>query len=208
MDANGAIITGINASVHARETNLLGYAVTERYTVFRNGDQHHPAAEMVVKTTYQRGVGKNFSVVSLTGSLLLRKMLEEVLATEKRMTEPVNRATALITPANYEMTVKGPAVVDGRNCTAVEIKPRRQSPYLFSGTIWVDAQNQALVQLQGVAARSHSVLTGPSQVLRQYMLMDGFPLATHTHAVSNSGLLGQTIIDVDHIGYQIQPGGK
>ena len=74
----------IDATVHARETNLLGYTVTEHYTVFRNHDEQHPAADMVVKTTYRRDVGKNFSIVSLTGSMLMRKMLEEVLATEKR----------------------------------------------------------------------------------------------------------------------------
>ena len=207
-EANAAVIAGIDASVHARETNLLGYTVMEHYTVFRNYDVQHPAADMVVKTTYQRDVGKNFSVVSLTGSLLLRKMLEEVLATERKMTQPANRITALITPANYVMTAKEAAVVDGRNCIAVEIKPRRESPYLFSGMIWVDAQNHAIVQLQGVGSKSPSVLTGPSQVLRQYMIMDGFPMATHAHAVSNSGVLGQTVIDVDYKGYQIQPGGK
>jgi len=205
---NTAIISGIDGSVHARETNLLGYRVTEHYTVFRNHDQQHPAADMVVKTTYQRDVGKKFSVVSLTGSLLYRKMLEEVLATETKITQPGSRATALITSANYEMKVKGPAVVDGRNCIAVEIKPRRESPYLFSGMIWVDAQNQGIVQLQGVGSKSPSVFTGPSQVLRQYTIMDGFPMATHAHAVSNSGLLGQTVIDVDYTGYDIHPGGK
>ena len=204
QDVNAIIIQGIDASVHARETNLLGYTVKEHYAVFRNHDEQHPAAEMVVMTTYQRDVGKNFSVVSVSGSLLLRKLLEEVLATEKKMTQPANRATALITPANYEMSVKGPALVDGRNCILIEIKARRESPYLFNGTIWVDAQNQAIVQLHGVAAKSPSVLTGPSQVFRQYMIMDGFPMATHAHAVSNSSLVGQTVIKIDYSDYQLQ----
>jgi hypothetical protein len=205
---NAAVITGIDASVHAREINLLGYTVMEHYTVFRNHDEQHPVADMVVKTTYRHDVGKNFSVVSLSGSLLLRKMLEEVLATEKKMTEPANRTTALITPANYEMTVKGPAVLDGRSCIAVEIKPRRESPYLFGGMIWVEAQGRAIVQLQGVASKSPSVMTGPTQVLRQYTIIDGFAMATHALAVSNSSLLGQTIIKIDYSGYDIQPNGK
>jgi hypothetical protein len=205
---NAAVITGIDASVHAREINLLGYTVTEHYTVFRNHDEQHPAADMVVKTTYRHDVGKNFSIVSLNGSLLLRKMLEEVLATEKKMTVPASRATALITPANYEMTVKGPAVMNGRNCILVDIKPRRESPYLFSGMIWVDAQNRAIVQLQGVAAKSPSVVTGPTQVLRQYTIMDGFAMATHAHAVSNSALLGETVINIDYSGYDLQLGGQ
>jgi len=148
--APAAVIEGIDASVHDRETNLLGYTVTEHYVVFRKHDEKNPAAEMVVKTTYQRDAGKNFSVVSLTGPLLLRKVLEEVLATEKKMTQPSNRTGALIAPANYEMTVNGSAVMDGRKCIAVAIKPRRESPYLFSGTLWVDAENESIVRLEGV----------------------------------------------------------
>jgi hypothetical protein len=203
-DATAAILEGIDASVHARENLLLGYTVTEHYAVFRNHDEQHPAAEMVVKTTYQRDVGKNFSVVSETGPLLLRKMLETILDSERKMTQPANRATAVITPGNYEMTVNEPETVNGRNCMAVAIKPRRVSPYLFNGTIWVDAQDQSIVQLKGISAKSPSLFTGPSEVFRQYTLIDGFSMATHAKAVSNSSLLGQTILKIDYTGYQMQ----
>jgi hypothetical protein len=205
-ETNAAIIQGIDAAVKARETHLLGYAVTEHYVVYRNHDEQHAAADMVVKTTYRRDAGKSFSVVSLKGSLLMRKMLEEVLATEKKMTQPANRGGVVIVSGNYEMSVKGPAVVDGRNCIAVAIKPRKVSPYLFNGTILVDAQNEAIVQLEGVAAKSPSFISGPSEVVRQYTMIDGFPMATHARAVSNSSLLGQTIVRIDYTGYQLNAG--
>src|ERR1700739_4760958 len=88
LNANAAILQGIDASVYARETNLLGYTVTEHYVVYRNHDEQHAAADMVVKTTYRRDVGKSFSIVSLQGSMVMRKMLEEVLAPEEKMTQP------------------------------------------------------------------------------------------------------------------------
>jgi len=159
---------------------------------------------MVVKTTYKRDVGKSFSVVSLQGSMVMRKMLEEVLATEKRMTQPANRITAVIMSANYAMAVKGPAVVDSRKCIAVAIKPRKPSPYVFNGTVLVDAENEAIVQLEGIAAKSPTFLSGPSQIVRQYTMIDGFAMATHARAVSNSSLLGQTIVKIDYIDYQLQ----
>ncbi len=203
-DPNAAILQGIDASVRARENNLLGYTVTEHYVVYRNHDEQHAAADMVVNTTYKRDVGKDFSVVSMQGSMLLRKMLEEVLATEKKMSQPANRIGAVIIPANYEMSVKGPAVVDGRNCIGVAIKPRKMSPYLFNGSILVDARNEAIVQLEGIASKSSTFFSGPSQVVRQYAMIDGFPMATHARAVSNSSLLGQTIVKIDYTGYQLQ----
>ena len=203
-DANAAIIQKIDASVHAREEGLLGYTVNERYRVFRNHDESHPVAEMVVKTTYQKDVGKNFSIVSETGSELIRRVLEVILDNERRLTRPANRSAAVIAPANYEMSVKGSAVIDGRNCVAVALKPRHASEFVMNGTVWVDAQDGSIVQLEGITARSPSILAGASQVFRQYTMMDGFPVATHARAVSNSWLVGQTVITIDYTDYTMQ----
>lgn len=203
--ANGDIFQRIDAAVRARDEGLTAYTATEHYAVFRNHDQEHPAAEMMVKTTYQKDSGKSFTILSESGPELLRKqVLEAILDTERRMSQRDNRATAVITTANYEMTVKGSEAVDGRNCVAVTLKPKRISPYLFDGTVWVDAQDESIVQLQGVAVKSPTVLTGPSQILRQYTSINGFPMATHAKAVSNSWLLGQTTIKIDYTNYEMQ----
>jgi hypothetical protein len=204
QDANAEILQKIDASVHAREEGLLGYTVNERYTVFRNHDESHPAAEMFVKTTYQKDVGKNFSIVSESGSELMRRLLEVILDNERRLTRPANRAGAVIAPTNYEMSVKDNAVIDGRNCVAVAIKPRRASEYVMNGTVWVDPQDGSIVRLEGVTARSSSVFSGASQVSRQYMMIDGFPMATHARAISNSWLVGQTEITIDYADYAMQ----
>jgi hypothetical protein len=203
-DPDAAIVSRIDTSVHAREQGLLGYTVTEHYAVFRNHDEQHPVAEMMVRSTYQKDAGKNYNIVSETGSALMRKVLEAILDNEKRMSVPANRVTAVISPANYDMTVKGSETVDGRNCLQLSIKPKRMSQYLLNGTVWVDAQDGSIVQLLGVTAKSPSVFAGASQVLRQYTTIDGFPMATHVKAVSNSWLVGQTIIKIDYTNYQIQ----
>jgi hypothetical protein len=203
-DQNSGIIQKIDASVHAREEGLLGYTVNERYMVFRNHDESHPVAEMMVRTTYQKDVGKSFSIVSESGSDLMRRVLEVILDNERRLTQPANRARAVIAPANYEMSVKGSATIDGRNCVAVALKPRRASEYVINGTVWVDVRDGSIVQLEGITARSPSIFSGASQVFRQYTMMEGFPMATHARAVSNSWLVGQTVITIDYTGYAIQ----
>jgi hypothetical protein len=40
--------------------------------------------------------------------------------------------------------------------------------------------------------------------MRQYANMSGFSQATHVRAVSNSFILGQTIVKIDYKDYQIQ----
>jgi hypothetical protein len=203
--ANDEVIRGIDAAVSARDTNIIGYTVTEHYAVFRRQDQEHPVAEMMVKTTYQKDSGKSYAVLSESGSEIWRKqVLDTILENERRLTTPVNRASAMITSANYSMGVKGSDVINGHNCLLVSLTPRRISPFLFSGTIWVDAQDFSIVQLQGVAAKSPSALTGPAEVSRQYAPVGGFPMATHAKAVSTSWLLGQTTIKIDYTGYEIK----
>jgi hypothetical protein len=198
------IVHRIDAAVNAHEQELLGYTVTEHYAVFRGHDLEHPAADMQVKTTYRKDIGKSYSILSETGPELLRKALEMVLENEQRITQPANRVGAVITSQNYEMTVKGSEPIDGQDCMAVTLKPRRMSPYLFNGTIWVDAHNQAIVRLHGFSAESPSIFTGISEVSRDYATIEGFPMATHARAISNSWLLGQTVIKIDYLNYQLE----
>ncbi len=203
-DQNADILQKIETSVHAREEGLLGYTVNERYRVFRNHDESAPVAEMLVKTTYQKDVGKNYTIVSETGSELMHKVLETILENEKRINQPAIRVGAIITPANYEMSVKGSAVLDGRDCVEVSLKPRRISEHVVDGTIWVDARDGSIVQLEGITAKSPSIFAGPSHVFRHYTIVDGLAVATHARAISNSWLVGQTIITIDYTDYAMQ----
>jgi hypothetical protein len=94
--------------------------------------------------------------------------------------------------------------VNGRDCVALALTPRRKEPYLLEGTLWVDATNGEIVQIQGKATRSSSVFTGATEVMRQYEDIDGFGEATHARAQSDSFLLGLTVVTIDYRDYQIQ----
>jgi hypothetical protein len=204
---NSTVVQGIDASVQARIDNLAGYTVTEHYAVFRSHDEVHPAAEMTVKTVYRKGHGKSYTILFESGSSLLRsQVLGTLLDNEKRMSQPGNVETALIDSANYEMklTPNPQQQLDGRNCLTVSLTPRRVSPYLFKGTLWVDAKDYAIVQLDGTAAKSPFFLVSAAQVVRQYAEVNGFPMAMHAMAVSKSPLIGQTVVKVDYTGYQIE----
>lgn len=202
---NNTVVHGIDASVATREDNLLGYIVTEHYSVFRNQEKEHPAAEMTVKTTYRRDKGKSYQILGQSGSdLILKQVLGRVLDSEHELTQPANRTHALINSTNYNMAIKSEEKVGTHDCIVLSIAPKHSSPYVFTGTLWVDAQDESILQLEGIAAKSPSMLTGPAQVSRTYEKIDGFPMATHATATSSSWLLGQTTIQIEYTGYQIQ----
>ena len=201
-----SVVRGVDASVQSRLNRLGGYTVTEHYAVFRGKDQSHPAAEMLVKTTYRKESGKSYQVLSQSGSSLWRdEVLHTLLDNEKRMSQPGNVQTALIDSANYDMKFDSNPRdrLNERDCLVLDITPRRNSEYLFKGKLWVDAQDFAIVQLKGTAAKSAFFLASAAEVSRQYDELNQLPMATHAQAISGSALLGQTIVKIDYTDYQL-----
>ena len=129
-----------------------------------------------------------------------------ILDNEKQLNQPGIREGAWITSANYEMKLKpgGTQLLDGRDCLVLALIPKRKASYLIEGTLWVDSKDGSIVQVQGTASKSSSLLTGPTQVMRQYANISGFSQATHVRAVSNSFMFGETIVKIDYRDYHIQ----
>jgi hypothetical protein len=202
-----SVIEQVDAAVKARIDNVVGYTDTEHYAVYRSNDEVHPVAEMTVITTYKKDSGKSYAIVSQTGSEIIQKLvLDAILDNEKHLNEPGIREGAWVTSANYEMSLKpgGIQLLDGRSCLALTLIPRRKASFLIDGTLWVDSTNGSIVQLQGFTSKNSSLVTGPTQVMRQYANVDGFSQATHVRAVSNSFMFGQTIVKIDYRDYKIQ----
>lgn len=201
------VVQRVDAAVKARVDSVAGYTVTEHYAVYRNNDETHPVAEMMVKTTYREDTGKSYTILSQSGSALIRSVvLRSILDNEKSLNQPGIRDGTWITSANYQMQLEpgGTRPVNGRDCLALALTPRRKTPYLLEGTVWVDARDGSIVQVEGTASKSSSFLTGATQILRQYANVNGYPEATHARAVSNSFLFGETVVAIDYQNYQVE----
>ena len=206
MDA-ASVIQRVDAAVKARIDHVAAYTVTEHYAVYRGKDETHPAAEMTVRTEYKAESGKNYTILSKSGSGLIHKyVLAPLLDNEKTINLPGNRERSWFASANYEMQLKpgGVQLLDGRECLAVAIHPKHKAPNLIEGTLLVDARDGSIVQLDGTATQSASIFTGAAQVMRHYVNVNGFSMATQARAVSDSFLLGRTIVTIDYRDYKIQ----
>jgi hypothetical protein len=201
------IIRGVDAAVHHRVDSVAGYTVTESYNLYRGSDLTHPAATMTVLTTYSRESGKSYKILSEDGSHILRSaVFSPLLDNEMRINQPGNVEASWLVSANYEMHLQpgGPQQVNGRQCYALDIHPRQKAPNLIEGTIWVDTRDYSIVKIEGRGSRSASWITFPSKVMRVYEPIDGFAMATHAKAVTESDLLGPTTVTIDYTGYQIR----
>ena len=166
-----AVIRAIDAANQARYDNVLSFTDIEHYAVYRGEDETHPAAEMTVLDSYRRGVGKTYTIQSKSGSsLIFRFGLKPMLEQERTINEPANLPHSWFISANYEMkpqlgtTVK----MNGRDCVAVPVTARVKAPNTINGTIWVDAKDYWLVQIEGLSSKSPSAFAGDTHLMRQY----------------------------------------
>ena len=204
---SAAIIQKVDAAAKARINGIASYTVTEHYAVYRGSDATHPAAEMTVKTDYRKETGKSYTILSESGSGFIRThVLKAVLEQEKTINLPGVREHSWFTSANYQMQLKpgGIQKTDGRDCLALEISPRRKATNMIDGTLWVDANTGSIVRLEGIATQSPSIFTGAAKVMRQYVSVNGFGMATQARAISDSFILGRTTVTIDYRNYQIQ----
>ena len=166
-----AIIRQIDAAVAARVDNVLDFTDVEHYSVYRGGDETHPVAEMTVRDHYKKGVGKDYTVLSQSGSgMILHFGLKPLIDNEKTINLPGNWEKSWFTSANYEMKLKpgGVQKLNGRDCYVLAITPRGEAPNLIIGTLWADAKDGSLVQIDGVASKSPSAFAGTTHMMRQY----------------------------------------
>lgn len=202
-----AIIRGIDAAVALRMNSVLGFTDTEHYAVFRGADETYPVAEMTVRDTYTKGVGKNYTILSQSGSAMIQKFgLRALLDNEQKINLPGNVEKSWFVSDNYEMKLKpgGAVQLNGRDCYVFAIAARRKAPNTIDGTLWVDARDGSIVQIDGMATASASALSGPAHMMRQYGNVDRFAMATHARAESDSWLIGRTVVTIDYGGYQLQ----
>lgn len=202
-----SIIRHIDAINEARYENIVEFSDIEHYAVYRGKDATKPMAEMTVKTLYRKGEGKSYTILSKSGPEIVQRMaFNTLLDNEKNINEPDKVKQSWFTSANYEMSLKPgePERLNGRDCYALDITPRRKAPNMIKGTLWVDAKDDSIVEIEGMASKSPSFWAGPTQMMRQYANMSGFAMATHARAVSNSFLFGKTTVTIDYSDYHIQ----
>lgn len=201
------IIHDLDVANQSRYERVLGFTDIEHYAVFRGDDQLHPAAEMTVRMTYMKGIGKTYKILSESGSaLVIRYGLRPILENETAINDPARVAQSWFTSANYEMKLKSgnPQTIDGRPCVEVAIAPIHKAPNMIEGSLWVDTRDNTLVKVEGIASKKPSIFAGRTHMMRRYANMQGYAMATHARAESDSTLFGRNVVTIDYSNYQFQ----
>ena len=123
------LVKSFDTTQRARETGISGYTAMEHYIVRRN-DNPEIVAELTARSTYLRGKGKTYEVLSRKGSGFMQsQVLDRVLDHEKELYQPQNRMASVVTTDNYDMKLLlERETVNGRDCYVIELHPKNEKP--------------------------------------------------------------------------------
>jgi Outer membrane lipoprotein-sorting protein len=188
--------------------NALRAATLVNYTAFRTyqvvdlkGEVH--AAE-IGQMEYRAPDQKKFVVTSERGSALVRHLaLNALIASEIGTTAGKQHHDSAISPANYTLDLLGEQQVGPYHCFVAQAIPKRSDKYLFEGKVWIDAEDYAVVRIEGHPAKKLSFWIQRADFVRQYQKIDSFWLPQRDMTFVDVRLYGKKVLTIDHHHYNV-----
>lgn len=184
-----------------RQLLTQGYAGMRRYVLENDGMQKR--AEMVVRVTGDSDGTKHFEIVSEQGwKAAQNHVLHKMLEFESETSSPEARAKTRLCPDNYEFQMAGTEMVDDQLTYAIDVTPKRHDKYLFTGRIWVDAKEYALVRADGNPAKNPSFWTKRVHFVHTYQKDGQFWFPRSTESITDARIFGRTNLTIDYFDYK------
>ena len=190
-----------------RQNMLHGYTAMRRYVL--ENRSHHKRAEMLVRMAYERDGSKQFEVVSMDGWGGAQKhVFPRLLEAESEAARPDLVERSRINPENYTFELAGTESVRGRPAYVMAIEPKTPNKYLTRGRIWVDAQEYAVLRVEGEPAKNPSFWFKSVHFVHNYDKTGSFWFAASDHSVTNVRIFGATEMTIEYFDYKPNEGGQ
>lgn len=197
------------ASNAERAQNLLSFESKRHYNLEYSGFPSPYGAEMNVKVVYRAPGTKKFTIVSESGSkLLLNHVLHRLVESEQESSsDDMNRNAVALTSDNYRFSLRGCDTSGGRDLYVMDVQPLRDNKFLYRGTIWVDAQDFAVVRIDVEPARNPSIWTKHSRIQHQYRKIGDFYVPAFNETVTETRLGGHAVLTIRYESYKLNSAG-
>lgn len=182
------------------QSSLDGYTARRLY-VLENG-RHHKRAEMLVRVKCVKDGSKEFEIVSSAGWGIARNhVFPRLLEAETEASQPGSRERSRIIPENYSFQMLGTEIVNDRPAYVIEATPKTSNKYLMKGRIWVDAQEYAIVRIEGQPAKSPSFWTKSVHFVHTYGKQGPFWFPLSDESITDVRILGATDLKIEYFSY-------
>jgi len=189
-----------------RESQLRNYSVVRTYQVRNSDDRVRSESKVLVQYTSPNP--KVFKILEEHGSHVIGNMVfRPLMDHEIKATSIEAKRDTSITPANYNVELKGEDELDGRHCYLLYAVPRRRDKYLFEGTIWIDAEDLAVAQIVGQPAKNPSFWVKKVQFTRRYQKIGDFWMPKEDTSVSEVKIFGKHTLTIRYEEYKLNDPG-
>ena len=184
-------------------SNELRYFTSRRhYHVDFHGLGRSMSADMHAQVTYNAASGKTFQVIDESGShILLNHVLMKLLETER---DDSRQHEAGLIPLNYIFKFEGSTTENGRQLYAFTVEPKTKHKLLYSGRIWVDAEDYAVVKVEAEPAASPSFWIKSTHIHHVYGKNGEFWLPKENRSESKIRMGGTALLTIDYGSYQFE----
>jgi outer membrane lipoprotein-sorting protein len=189
-----------------RAQALRSYQGKRIYRLEYHGFAGTRNAEMVVDVKYQSPGTKEFIIESETGSkLLIERVFKKLLQSEKEALEAENLRRTALDEENYVFTLEGYESTSTGSMYVLSVEPRRKDKFLYSGRIWVDGEDFAVVRIEAEPAKNPSFWTKSTKIEHRYVKVNDFWLPAQNRSLTSVRLGGRADLTIDYMDYQVTP---
>ena len=194
------VIAKMMARDNERQAALHGYTASRRYVL--ENQRHHKRAEMLVRMTCLRDGSKQFETISETGWGGARKhVFPRLLEAETEASRPGLRERSRLIPENYVFEMVGTEYVDERPAYVIAIAPKTPNKSLMQARIWIDADEYAIVRIEGKPAKNPSFWTKSVHFVHRYQKRGSFWFPVSDRSVTDVRIFGSTEVTIEYFDY-------
>jgi hypothetical protein len=199
------IVCRVGRAEDRRRELLLEYTASRRYLLHNPRMKHD--AEMLVRMDYRKGQGKVFQVLAADGAEgISRRVFDKLLAGEAEGSFK-NNVDRNLNSQNYEVRLVGQEGCEGRRCYVLALAAKTKSKYLLNGKAWIDAEDFAVVRMEGRPAASLSFWVGKPYIVQEFEKVGDFWMASRNVSRSETRLLGTSDLTIESSGYLVNGAG-
>ena len=197
------LFSEVAARNQIRESQLQNYSVMRTYQVTNAAGRIQGESKVLV--TYDRPKPKEFQILEEQGSRAVASMVfRPLMQHEAKASAGEAKRDSSIIPANYDVRRTGEEELEGRKCYVLTATPRRRDSDLFEGTIWIDAEDMAIAQIEGRPAKSPSFWVKNVHFVRRYQKVGDFWLPREDISVSEVRIFGKHTLTIHYENYKIE----
>lgn len=186
-----------------RTQGLAAYEGTRTYRLEYQGFPGSRSAGMVVDVRYESPGTKEFTIRSESGSkVIIDKVFKKLLQSEKEALIDDNARHTALNRENYKFAQVGYENTPTGALYVLSVEPRTKNKFLYRGRIWVDAEDFAVVRLQGEPVKNPSFWTKDTKIEQTYLKVGDFWFPASNRTTSSIRMGGRAYLTIDYTDYR------